>query len=500
MTQEKKLSKSEYIYSFWKNGFLKYKLHSVQKEMYDVFYNSEKRSILVWLLARQSGKSYLLAVLALEHALKQNDSIVKLVTDTKLHVKSIFEKIFKELLTDCPEEFKPKYTQSDFTYYFPNGSQIQMAGTDGKNYEKLRGQKATVVLVDEAGFCNDLEDAVMGVLFPTTTHTGGKIVLATTPSEDPDHEFFKFMEEAESKGLLSRKTLDDNPIIPAEEKLNIEKAMGGRTAERFRREYLVEVIRDSSRTVLPEFTQDAEVDIVKEHPRPPYFDGYVGMDLGGKDLTFQVYGYYDFRADKIVIEDELVLDFSKKDVTLKTLFEQGIAKEEKLWTNMYTNEVQVPFKRVSDIDYIAIKELSTLSFGKYHFTVTKKDEKQTSINHLRMLIQNKKIIINPRCVNLIRHLRNVKWRSEANKEVFARSPDNGHYDGVDALLYLIRNIDVSRNPYPTGYGMSLSSDTYYQSGNPNKIQFDRFGNPITTSPSQQIETYKKIFGMNKIKR
>lgn len=486
---QEQFTKAQLIYTFWKTGFLKYKLHAVQKEMYDVFYNAEKRSTLVWLLARQTGKSYLLAILALETALRKNDSIVKLVTDTKLHVKSIFEKIFKELMDDCPEEFKPKYIQSDFTYYFPNGSQIQMAGTDNKNYEKLRGQKAALVLVDEAGFCSDLEDAVMGVLFPTTTHTGGKIVLATTPPEDPDHQFFKFLEEAENAKLLSKKTIDDNPLLSPEEKNAIEKAMGGRTSVRFRREYLVEIIRDSSRTVIPEFTEEAEKLIVNSHPVPPFRDCYVSMDLGGKDLTVLLFGYFDFRGDKVVVEDELVLDFSQKDVNLQKLSDKTIETEEKLWTNVLTNEFIPPFKRTSDVDYIALKEIDRLSGGKLYFSLAKKDDKMSAINHVRLLIQNNKISINPKCTTLIRHLKNVKWKSETNKETFSRSPDNGHYDAIDALIYFVRSIDFSKNPYPAGYGLNLRNDTYYVGGKQNFMD--------KNSPNNQISVYKKLFGVKK---
>jgi len=480
------LTRDEYIYTFWKTGFLKYKLHSGQKEMYDIFYGSPRRSILVWLISRQFGKSYTLAILALEQAIKKEDSIVKLVTDTKIHVKSIFEKIFKEILSDCPEEFKPKYVNSDYTFYFPNGSQIQMAGSDGKNYERIRGQKAALILIDEAAFCDHLDNMIWSTFYPTTTHTGGKVVLATTPPVDSDHEFLNFMEKAEIDGFLTKKTIYDNPIIPEEEKRNIEHSMGGKSSIRFRREYLVEIIRDSSRTVIPEFTQEAEQEIVKKHPVPPFKDCYVGMDLGGKDFTALIFGYYDFRADKVVIQDELVLDFSQKDVNLQKLVTETRKIEDALWTNVMTNEFIPPYKRVSDVDYIALKEIHQLSHGTLNFTVSKKDDKVSAINQLRLLIQNQKLVIDPKCVNLIRHLKNVKWKSESNKEVFARSADNGHYDCVDALIYLIRSIDFSRNPYPAGYSLNMRDNTYYVGGKDKYL--------ANNSGNKQLSIYKKIFG------
>src|SRR4051812_281894 len=96
------ISKLQAKHELWQRGFLRWKCHSVQQEMYDLFYNSENNSILVWLLARQSGKSVLLVILALEQAIRKPNQIIKLITDTKLHCRSIFEKIFIEMLADCP--------------------------------------------------------------------------------------------------------------------------------------------------------------------------------------------------------------------------------------------------------------------------------------------------------------------------------------------------------------------------------------------------------------
>src|ERR1019366_114664 len=114
------LSKQQAVNELWKRGILRWKCHKVQVLMYDSFYKSPKHSTLVWLLARQIGKSVLLAILALEQSLKKPNSITALVTDTKLHIKSIFEMIFQDLLQDCPEYLKPEFKSQQHIYYFPN--------------------------------------------------------------------------------------------------------------------------------------------------------------------------------------------------------------------------------------------------------------------------------------------------------------------------------------------------------------------------------------------
>jgi hypothetical protein len=439
--------------------------------------------------------SFMMTALALEQALREKNSIVKLVTDTKLHVKNIYEPLFTQLLEDCPEDIKPQYSPTAFTYYFGNGSQIQLAGTDNKHYEKLRGQKSALVLVDEAGFCNDLEKVVRSVLLPTTTHTGGKIVLASTPPEISDHEFLQFLEESELNKTLTIKTIDDNPLLSRETIATIEKQMGGRTSEKFRREYLCEIIRDSSTTVVPEFTQELEQAIVKEWVKPPHYDAYVSMDLGGKDLTAVLFAYYDFRTDKIIIEDEIGMDFRQKHNNIPLLSTKIIEKEETLWYNHLTNEVRPPKLRVSDINYIVTQEMLRVSQNRLTFVATKKDDKVASINNLRELLQSEKIIISPKCQTLIRHLRNVRWKSANDKTVFARSADDSHFDFVDAALYLIRSMDLNRNPYPKGYEYNLrKEDTFIV---PNSGNTGVKATQPQNVKEKDVNIYKKLFGLKR---
>jgi hypothetical protein len=450
-----KLTKQQIINELWSRGDLSYKCHAVQKQMYNIFYSSPKHSMLVWLLARQSGKSVLIAILALEQALREKNSVVKILTDTKLHAKNIFDPIFKMLVEDCPEKYKPKYLEKDFTYNFYNGSQIQLAGSDNGHYERLRGQKSNLILVDEAGFCDNLNHVVKSILFPTTTHTGGNIVLASTPSDIVEHEFHTFIEEAELRKTLTKKTLFDNPLLDDHAKQRIISEMGGVDSAQFRREYLCEILKNESNSAIPEFTEELEKEICKEWPKPPYSDFYVSMDLGGKDLTAVLFGYYDFRSDKVIIEDEIIMDFSKPDSSIKSLSDSILVKEEKLFTDALTHEKRKPLLRVSDINYIVINEILKYSDNQLSFTIPKKDDKMAAVNDLRILISSKKVIINPKCQILIRHLRNVKWDKERKK--FGRSPDDGHYDAVDALIYMIRSVSFGKNPYPYGYKMELNN-------------------------------------------
>ena len=84
------------------------------------------------------------------------------------------------------------------------------------------------------------------------------------------------------------------------------------------------------------------------------------------------------------------------------------------------------------------------------------------LNKTSNFIKNKEIIINTRCKNLIRHLKNGIWNKK--KTSYARSPDNGHYDGIDALKYLVRNIVLNKNPYPHNY-FQQNTDSIFRLNN-----------------------------------
>lgn len=465
----------------WRLGNLVWKLHSGQKELYNLYYDTDYK-IQTWLIARRFGKTYTLCLLALEQCLKNKNSIVKFVSPTKLQVNNNVRPLFRKLLEDCPDDIKPDFNQKDYIYYFPNGSEIQLAGSEGGHAEKLRGGDSHLAFVDEAGSCSDLDNTIKSILLPTTLMTNGKIILASTPPKEPDHEFIHFIEEAEARGSLIKKIIYENPLLTKEQIKDAFDELGGENTEEARREYLCEVIRDPKTSVIPEFTKELEAEIVRDWKKPSHYDMYEAMDLGYKDLTVCILGYYDFRNNKVVIEDEVIIDFKLKNVTIETLVKAIQDKEQLHFFNHLTNELKTPTKRISDIEYIVINEIKKVSQYKMNFEAVKKDNLDAMVNFLREKLKKKELVINPRCTTLIRHLRNIKWK-KGEKSMFGRSPDDGHYDAVSSLIYMVRSIDYRKNPYPIHYGRDMNhlhiqdEEKFYQKTN--------------------IDIFKKIFNVRK---
>ncbi len=476
------ISKDAAIAELWRRGFLSFKLDSNQKALYKLFHDSDHK-IQVWLLARRSGKSHTLFLMATEQCIRHARSIIKFVAPTKSQVNVYAKEVISNLLDDCPEDVKPTYRQRDYTFVFPNGSEIHLAGSESGHAERLRGSSAHIGIVDEAGDVTNLKDIIESVLLPSTLTTDGKILIAGTAPKSEDHDFAKVIEAAELRGALVVRTVYDNPRLTPKQVADMIAEMGGELgikAERVRRELFCEIVKSADLSVVPEFTAELQKEVTKEWPEPPFYDCYVSMDLGMKDLTAVLFGYYDFRADKLIIQDELDFKFNIADGNIRALSDTILGIEAKLWTNPLTNEQKKPYLRVSDINPIVTNEIIIQSQRRLVFANPIKYDKDAAINEMRMLLASRKIIINPKCRILLRHLRNVKWNK--TKQKFARSPDDAHYDFVDALIYMIRAVQRTKNPYPKHYETHLRSEDVFKT-NKNAL----------SGQSSQVDVFRQIF-------
>jgi hypothetical protein len=446
-----KVSKSEAIYLLWKRGILKWKLHDVQKKMHDSITGSD-RDVVTVLCSRRLGKSFLLCLMASEKCIQEENIIIKYICPEKKMVKTIIEPILRIIFKDCPDELKPELKVADGRFLFPNGSQIQFAGSDKGNAESIRGGAAHLCIVDEAGFCDDLEYVINSILAPTLDTTDGKIVLASTPSKESNHEFIvKFVKPAEINDELIKYTIYDNPMM-TEEKITkiLKRYPEGKDSPMFQREYLCQIIMDADRAVIPEFTPALQEKIIRPWKKPVLYDCYVSMDIGFKDFTVALFAYYDFLNAKLIISDELVLNGPR--LLTPNLAVEIKKKESENFSDPVTREVFKATRVADNNNLILLQDLYRLH--DVLFLPTAKDNKEAAINILREMLAGEKIIIDPKCKTLIAHLKHATWNKKRTS--FDRAAGYGHYDSVDSLVYLTRNVRFNRNPYREHHGKTPS--------------------------------------------
>lgn len=424
----------------WQRGLLEYKLDDNQKTMAQSIVDGTE-IVSTMLASRRIGKTHTLMVWSFMQCIKNPNYIVKFVTSTKEAAYRITRDVVREILKDCPDDLRPKFDKRDYMFKWPNGSEIQLAGTDKGNAEKIRGQMAHLCIVDEAGFCDELRYVVGSILLPLVSTTKGKVMLVSTPPKKKSHEFNTYIREAKLKQKLKVFTIFDNPRIDFDTIEMMAKEVGGMESDTFKREFLCDTELDDDSRLVPEFTEETKMDTVLDWAKPGMYDGYVSADVGGKDWTFVVFAYYDFKADKVVVEDELIL--KGNEMTTSKFALEVFAKERQHFIDIAGDKID-PYLRISDVNLIFINDLAK-DFG-LKFRATKKDDLHSQVNELRFLIGEKKIIINPRCKELILQLELGTW--DKNRTKFDHLENGSHCDGVAALMYLVRNINFKRNPYP----------------------------------------------------
>jgi len=456
--RKKDPTREEAIERLWHEGKLFWKLKGKQKDIYDHFTNTED-DISACLISRQFGKSFTLCLMAIELCLTKPGAIVKYACPKQKMVERIIKPRIKDIIIDCPEHMKPEWKSQDKVWLFPNGSEIQVAGTDGGHYDSLRGGSADLCIADEAAFMDELETVIFSVLAPTTDTTDGKIFLATTPNDkDPNHDFHElFIRPLTAAGKLLKFTYEDSPMVDEKQKARIlARYPGGINNVKFRCEYLCEIPNVSEASVIPEFVK-VEEDIIKEVDIPDHCDFYTSMDLGFKDLTVALFGYYDFKHSRLVILDEYVINGPE----VKTnIIDKNVKMKEKLRFHNSMGEQEAYLRVMDNNNLMLVNELAR--DYDLSFIPTAKHGKEQVIDTVRMWIEQKRIIIHPRCKNLIYHTKYAQWhytRAGTSTGKFKHLKGNdtaglltSHADALDALIYMVRNIHTYRNPFPSGYG------------------------------------------------
>jgi len=445
----------------WRKGKITdFLLDSNQKVLRDQL-KSVKRKTHVAVFSRQSGKSYGALGMAVEELLARKNITICYVAPRLKQGKKIVKATFDELFKSCPIDIKPKFDRDSSSWVFPTTkSKLELYGFNAEEIESARGPKAHMIIVDECGFMQDLKYGLRSVLYPKLNSTKGPMILISTLPKSQGHEFWEIVKKAEFDNVLIKRNIWDCPRYTKEDIDGFADEVGGYDSVDFKREYLNIMTTDEDHAVIPEANDELLEKITKEWKRPPYFDPYVSMDIGVRDLTGILFAYYDFITGKLIIEDELT--FKGRSFTTSHLATAVRKTEENLWN------LKKPYIRVADNNNLILLNDLNLQYDIL-FLPTAKDNKHAWLNQIRIMLSEERIIINPRCKQLIFHLKNATWNK--SKSDYERSLDGGHYDLVDALAYLIRNVLFTRNPYPKGFGMTYG-DSQLNMRNSSKTAFE----------------------------
>lgn len=384
--------------------------------------------------SRRFGKTTSILVYCMTYLHQNPNTVARWCAPWKNQTREIVMPEFDKIQALADPECKAKFVSTDSYYRFPNGSRMYLRGMNDDRGESARGPFAHIVIIDELGSWRH-PDCIESILRPQLLTTQGKLIIASTPSEDLGHSYYSRLAEARLEKRLIRKTIYDNESLTQKE---IEKEcenQGGPTSDSWAREYLCEPRAQSERLVVPEFKEAKHT--VSTIKRPDYFDAYVSLDLGFNDFTALLFGHYNFIERTVYIERELLMRASNSE----EISSEAKQIEDDLWGHK-------PYLRVCDNDLQQIYDLSTLH--DYNVVPTRKDNKPAAINKLRTMFAENRIKIHDSCTNLIFQLKIGLWNE--SKKDFKRGDKTGHLDAIDALIYLVRNVNEYKNPTPATAG------------------------------------------------
>jgi hypothetical protein len=425
--------------TLWRTGrFTDLLLNSYQRDMLKAY--DEADSVMFFLLcSRRIGKTWVECTIALRQCLAHPGTRALFLSTTTDQVEEICEQTFSLLLESCPPELKPDYQKKTHKYIFPNGSEIRVKGLDKAGGDSIRGVKAHLVIFDEACFMRGLNNIIDSVVMPMVIATNGRILFGSTPPSSPGHDSIDIIRKCEKvKSLCKIDIMASLGVLYNQRQIDeFIRQAGGSEASVCRREYFTEIVTEMDLAVFPACTETHIKTLIKGTDTPTYpIDRYVSMDIGFRDLTVILFGYWDYPRATLVIEDEVVMP--KNNADTDSVAKAIIQKERELWGQ------HRPKKRICDTDPRMIVDLRKLSDIK--FIATKKDKKHAQINQTNLMFLNQEIEINPRCETLIDHCRYGVWKESFTE--YQRTKSMGHFDAIDALVYMVRNIARNHNPIP----------------------------------------------------
>lgn len=449
------LSKKKVTELAWKRGQLSYKVRPHQRTLYENLWANilepSKRKFVIN-CSRRFGKSFITMLTAFEYALRNPGSQIRFYAPYYQQLKNTLFPIIKLILTDAPGTCRPKLLTNSKMVRFPNGAEIHLAGVNDGSAESLRGSMAHITIVDEAGSVNDLRYLVRSVINPLMLTTRGTLLLVSTPSLTPDHDYKAFAEEAEQDGSYAKYTIHDNSSLTPEDIAEAIRDSGGAESTDFKREYLCEWVVDQTRQIIHEWKEEF---IGEDDPGAIHYNRwhrYTALDLGVRDLTAGLYAHYNFANATLYIDDESTMNGSEMTTQLLAeqirLSEKGVARKLRIADN---NNLLL----LNDLG-----GLHSLPFMPVH-----KGSLEQMINSVRLLVGAGRLRVAPRCKMLIGCLRNAIW-NERHKD-FARSEAFGHYDHLAALMYLVVSLDTYTNPIPNDYGYDAYSQINRPAGHQN---------------------------------
>ena len=446
----------------WRAGRLRFQLHAGQLDMDDHFIEWRKRTsairrrkervpgkfprVYVANCSRRFGKDHYGVNKAVECALNKAHGQFIYGTAYKTDINAIVKPLFEKVLETCPTYLKPVFRQNYLSegvsaFEFPNDAVIKLVGVD-QDPDKLRGRGLNAAWLSEASYIKNLSKIIKSVLMPQLQgDLDAFIMLNSTPCEDISHPYItEMMPDAEARDAYFERTIEDNPLLSEAEREEFIEAAGGRDDPDCQREYFVQIVRDQSVVMIPEFDEVIHTGSLQ---KPPYAFGYTIIDPGYSDFCAILCMYWDPYLEKLcVFNDHAEPGMNTLMIVQKIKELEAVAFKDLVYfrNNQLHNN---PIHRYSDTDSRLIADLQTEHGMK--ISPVRKDSSFAAWLDLRGGFKKNQILIGTAAKKTAIH---TKLGVKGPQGEPARKKGFGHFDALVALKYGWRMIDRKGSPIP----------------------------------------------------
>ena len=357
---------------------------------------NSKKKIQVHQGGTRSGKTYSILTALIELCQKNNGLIFTICRKTFPALRATAMRDFFEIL-NTEDIYNPDFHNKSEATYLLYGNMVEFISIDQP--QKVRGRKRDVLFINEANEIN-LEDWRQLLL-----RTTGRVLIDYNPSD----EFHWIYEEVipREDAEFFRTTYKDNPFLPESVVMEIERF---KTAdENFWKVYGLGERGTSTATI---FTHWKEINQIPNE----YKLLTTGVDFGyTNDPTAIVRVYTDghgFAVDELCYATRL----TNSDIA-KVLRDNQVNR---------SDVVICDSAEPKSIDEIHAHGFNT------HGARKGKDSVKNGIQFLH----SRPLLVTARSVNLIRELRNYKWKEDKNGKQLNEPVDSFNH-AIDAMRYAI---------------------------------------------------------------
>ena len=344
----------------------------------------------------RSGKTYSILTALIELCHKNSGLVITICRKTFPALRATAMRDFFEILNKEDVYNPDLHNKSDATYQLW-GNMVEFISIDQP--QKVRGRKRDVLFINEANEIN-LEDWRQLLL-----RTTGKVLIDYNPSD----EFHWIYDEVipREDAAFFQTTYQDNPFLPESVVMEIERFK--EADENFWRVYGLGERGASQATV---FTHWKEVDQIPNEFKPLNY----GLDFGyTNDPTAIVQTFTDghgFAVDELCYATRL----TNSDIS-KVLRDSGVSRSDVIICDSAEPK--------------SIDEIHAHGFNT-HGARKGKDSVKNGIQFLH----SRPLLVTARSVNVIKELRNYKWKEDKNGKQLNEPVDSFNH-AIDAMRYAI---------------------------------------------------------------